>query len=319
MGDNGIREKVENIFDTIEEKARDAAKLVADKTLEIADENKDGKINLIDFLIKALKTKPIKVERAEYLRKSFKKYYDESTIEKAIETTPAKANISKEIVERIAQNAIALEKTVVTVSSIGLGYTPGGLGIDAATTVADLAQYYGHILVVMQKLMYLYGYPELELESENGNIDDETMNLIIMGVGTMAGVKEAAKFINIIAEKLAINVPKQILKKGFSTKVAFKVVKKVLNYVGIKLTKDVATKGIANAIKFVGGVAMGGMTFAAFSSSCDNFHKAIKDTPLSDSNYIANANAIDVDFKIIEDELEKEFADLKDEDIEENE
>ena len=106
MGDNGIREKVGNIFDTIEEKARDATKLVADKTLEIADENKDGKINLIDFLIKALKTKPIKVERAEYLRKSFKKYYDERTIEKAIETTPAKANISKEIVERIAQNEV---------------------------------------------------------------------------------------------------------------------------------------------------------------------------------------------------------------------
>lgn len=64
---------------------------------------------------------------------------------------------------------------------------------------------------------------------------------------------------------------------------------------------------------------MEGMTFAVFSSSCDNFHKAIKDTPLSDSNYIVNPNAIDVDFKIIEDELEKEFADLKDEDIEENE
>ena len=37
---------------------------------------------------------------------------------------------------------------------------PGGLGL-ALAIPADLAQFYGNILALSQKLMYIYGWPDI--------------------------------------------------------------------------------------------------------------------------------------------------------------
>ena len=306
---NEAKNKAKDVIGSIEEKAKAATEEISKQAVEFVDENGNGKIDLVDFVIKALRTKGVNINRAEYLETAFKKYCDEETIKKAIDETPAKADISKEIVDKAATETIGLHKALVVTGSVGLGYVPGGVGVDIATTVADLAQYYAQLLIIMQKLMYLYGYPELELQKENGSIDDGTMNLIIIGLGAMAGVKEAAVFIEKITEKLATNAPKIILKPGFSTKIAYRVSKKVLKFFGIKLTKEIASKGISNAIKFAGGAIMGGLSFVTFSSACKNFHTAIKDTPLSDPHYICESNVVDVEVitKELEEELESEI------------
>ncbi len=308
----GVKNAIVTAAKSIEEKAKDASSKISEETIKLIDENNNGKIDLVDFVIKAIKTPGIKINRAEYLQSAFKRYCNEETIAKAISTNPAKAGISKDIVDKTAKESITLQKTIATTASLGLGYVPGGLAVDAATTVADLVQYYGQLLVIMQKLMYLYGYPELELDRQDGSIDDGTMNLIIIGIGTMAGVNEATKFLSAITEKLAVSVPKQVLKKGFSTKIAYQVAKKVLKYFGITLTKEVATKGISNAIKFVGGILMGGITFVGFGSACNNFYKALKDTPLSNPNYVDESNVIDVDVIQLEEDLKKEIGVIED-------
>ena len=154
--------------------------------------------------------------------------------------------------------------------------------------------------------MYLYGYPELDLEKNEYGIDDGTMNLIIIGIGTMAGVEAAGKFMNKLALMLANNVPKILLKGVLAEKAAFQVVKQVLKYFGIKLTRDLATKGLGNSIKFFGGAIVGGITLVSFSSSCSNFKKQISNTPLSDPHYKAQSDIIDAEFTTIE-EVEKEF------------
>jgi len=46
----------------------------------------------------------------------------------------------------------------------------------AATIPADIVQYYGYTLRAMQKLLYLYGFSEIESDEEN-----EFYNLIING------------------------------------------------------------------------------------------------------------------------------------------
>ncbi len=296
------------------EKVKDIGDKVSNEVIELIDENGNGKIDLIDFVIKALRTPGVNVNRNEYLENSFKKYCNNETVSKMLTATPAKAGISKEIADIVANDSIKLQKSIVTTTSIGLGYVPGGVGVDAATTVADITQYYGNLLIVMQKLMYIYGYPELDLTKENGSIDDGTLNLIICGLGAMAGVKEASKLLTSLTAKLAENAPKQILKTGFSTKIAYQVSKKVLGYFGVRLTKDVAAKGISNAIKFVGGLIMGGITFATFSESCNRFKDSIKDTPLSDPNYVDKSNVIDAEITNdeLEEELEKEIGPIED-------
>lgn len=278
---------------------------LGNKFVKLIDENGNGKIDLIDFVIKALRLPGINVNREEYLNNAFKKYCDEATIDKAVASTPMKAGIRTDIIEQVAKESISLQKKIATASSVGLGTVPGELAVDAATTVADLAQYYGQLLSIMQKIMYLYGYPELNLQKENGSIDDGTMNLIVIGLGAMAGVKEATAFIGKMTSMLAENAPKQILKTGFSTKLAYQISKKVLKFFGIKLTKDVATKGISNAIKFVGGLLMGGITFVTFGSACKNFLNAIKESLIDIPASIGQANVIDVE--ISSEELDEEF------------
>ena len=85
------------------------------------------------------------------------KKYSEELIEKAIETTPAKAGINVKEIDIIADNVIKFERNCVTGISAALG-APGGISM-VATLPADIIQYYGYMLRATQKLMYLYGFP----------------------------------------------------------------------------------------------------------------------------------------------------------------
>ena len=285
---------------------KNAKEKISKETIKLVDENGNGKIDLEDFVVKALRIPGVHVNRSEYLSNAFKKYCDAQTIEKAIATTPVKAGISRSIADKAANDSISLQKTLATATSIGLGATPGGVTVDLTTTVADLGQFYGHLLVIMQKLMYIYGYPELDLTKDEGGIDDGTMNLIIISIGTMAGVEVAGKFLNKMAEMLAMSVPKKLLKGVLAEKVAFQVSKEVLNYFGIRLTRDLATKGLGNGIKFFGGVIVGGITLITFNTSCSNFQKEISDTPLSNPNYVDKSNVFEAKYTTVE-EVENEF------------
>lgn len=57
----------------------------------------------------------------------------------------------------------------------------------AATIPADIAQYYGYMLRATQKLMYLYGFPQIDVEENCRDFDSETLNLLIRCMGVMYG------------------------------------------------------------------------------------------------------------------------------------
>lgn len=300
------KEKAKRTASGLGEKAAKAKENIAQGTVKIVDENGNGKIDLEDFIIKALRVPGVRVNRKEYLEKALKKYCTEELICKAIVDTPAKAGIQKTTVDKAAGESIALQKTLATSTSVGLGYVPGGVAVDISTTVADLAQYYGHQLVIMQKLMYLYGYPEIQLNRGVEGIDDGAMNMLIIGVGVMAGVQEASKYILKMSEMLAKGVAKQMLAQALTKKTAFQVAKKVLKYFGITLTKSLAAKGVANSIKFLGGVLVGGITFVTFNTSCDNLFKTLRQSPLADPNYVPEGSVVDAEFTTV-DAVEEEF------------
>lgn len=61
---------------------------------------------------------------------------------------------------------------------------PGGWAM-VATIPADIAQYYGYLLRATQKLLYLYGFPEIDLDEKENKFDDGTMNTLILCFGVM--------------------------------------------------------------------------------------------------------------------------------------
>ena len=56
------------------------------------------------------------------------------------------------------------------------------------------------MLRATQKLMYLYGFPQIDVE-ENGQVfDSETMNLLILCMGVMYGVVGANNALKAVAK-----------------------------------------------------------------------------------------------------------------------
>ena len=59
---------------------------------------------------------------------------------------------------------------------------PGGFAGIAAIPV-DLTQYYAYLLRMAQKLLYLYGFPQIDTEETGEKFDDGTMNTLILCFG----------------------------------------------------------------------------------------------------------------------------------------
>lgn len=82
--------------------------------------------------------------------------------DKAIKYNPSYAQISAEEIDKIANEVIEYERMCVSGILVALR-TPGGIAI-MATIPVDIAQYYGYMLRATQKLLYLYGFPEIDVE-----------------------------------------------------------------------------------------------------------------------------------------------------------
>ena len=132
------------------------------------DLNGDGQVDIEDVIIMGLKIPGICIDRSEFLRSEFVKEFSQDTIEDAIEFNPAHAGIMPDQIEKYAEEVIKYERNCVSGISAVLS-APGGIAM-AATIPADIAQYYGYMLRVTQKLLYLYGFPEIDLTEKGKNL-----------------------------------------------------------------------------------------------------------------------------------------------------
>ena len=158
-------------------------------------------------------------------------------IEKAVSSTPLRAGIPQELINGIADEVIQYERVCVSGISAALGM-PGGVAM-AATIPADIAQYYGYMLRATQKLMYLYGFPQIDVE-ENGQVfDSETMNLLILCMGVMYGVVGANNALKAVAKALGTGVEKQLLRRALTKGTIYPIVKNVSKWFGVRMTKQI--------------------------------------------------------------------------------
>ena len=110
------------------------------------------KVNFDIALKNTIELPGVRIDRENYLRTALKKRYSADIVEKAVKVNPAYAGIPVEEINNIAKAAIKYEATKVTAISFA-GGIPGGLAM-AGTIPVDIAQYFGHILRILQKLIY---------------------------------------------------------------------------------------------------------------------------------------------------------------------
>lgn len=267
------------------DKSVDAMLSTPNAVVNVLDQNGDGELGIDDIIILAVKTPGVHISRAAFLQKELFKNHPQDVIDKAIVTTPAQAGISPKEIAKIADNVIALERNCVSGISVALG-APGGWAM-AATIPADIVQYYGYTLRATQKLLYLYGFPEIDVGEDGLQLDSETINAIIMCLGVMNGVAGANNAIKGMAKALAIGVEKKLLNMALTKGAFYPLVKSILKWFGIKLTKSVFAGFFKKAIPIVGGVIGGGLTFLTFKPCCYRLKDALQDTMLSNPHHVS--------------------------------
>lgn len=281
----GIGNATKTISDTTKTFVKSSTELATkSKNLVInaIDENGNGEIDIEDIIVKGFKTPGIKINRAHFLKSELNKNYPIEVIDDVIAHNPAHAKISFEEINKIAEEVIKFERNCVSGISTALG-APGGFAI-VATIPADIIQYYGYMLRATQKLLYLYGFPELNLEDNEHGLDSETMNILIICLGVMYGSASANNAIKAISKALAIGVEKKLINAALTKGTIYPIVREVAKWFGKRMTKEVFAGFFKKAIPLVGGVIGGGITFISFEASCKLLKDSLKDTRLSNPN-----------------------------------
>ena len=253
-----------------------------------------------NVLMTAMRTPGIKINRTKFLKKELVKYCEESVIEEAIENNPAKAGISKQIINKVSMQVINYESAKVTGLSIAASL-PGGVAAVGAAA-ADITSYFVFILRTVQELAYLYGFEQFDLNEDD--IDSETMSYLLVFMGVMFGVQGAASALRKFADVFAKHTAKKLGQKALMQGTVYPIVKKIATKVGIHMTRQVFADSVASAIPVLGGVLSGGLTYAMFKPCCLKLRKNLMTYNLCDPDYykMVEADASSIELTLVDGE-----------------
>lgn len=285
-----FKKKTKKIVSNITQKSKDTIGTVQQGLTKTMDRNGDGKIDIEDIIIISLGIPGIRINRAEFLQKELQRYCTQEEISNAIEHNLTYAKISNEIIDKIADQVIKYERNCVSGISTALSM-PGGFAM-AATIPTDIAQYYGYMLRATQKLMYLYGFPEIDTNEKNGTFDSETVNTLTICLGVMYGVAGANSALRAMATGLANGISKKIMSTALTKGTLYPIVKNIAKWFGVKMTKKMLVGVVQKTVPVIGGVVGGGITFVTFKPCCDKLKKALQNTSLSNPNYVPSKDDI---------------------------
>jgi hypothetical protein len=198
-----------------------------------------------------------RIDRNKFLKETFNEYYSNDMLEKMISENTVSAGISLKIMDKVATETINLHSGIATSLSFATGI-PGGLAM-LATIPADIAQYYYHLIIVAQKIGYIYGFADFGLS------DDNLKSLVTLLIGVMADDEDASKTIKeIYSEQFKKGTTALVLGKTFN-----KIILKIAVTISYLLTGKTVLKSVFKVIPILGGVVSGGITLFSFKPMCD--------------------------------------------------
>lgn len=284
---NAVSKKVEtsisNNTNTISKKVSNKIDITKEQLKNNIDQNGDGQITIEDIIIMGLKVPGIKINRSEFIKKEFSKYYSEEVIENIIKYNPAHENIPINKISKIADDVIQYDRLCVSGISTALS-APGGFAM-VATLPTDIAQYYGYMLRATQELLYLYGFPEIDINSQQ-LLDSETINTLIVCMGVMYGVAGANTALKSMAKALGAGVEKKLINKALTKGTIYPIVKSVAKWFNVRMTKEIFAGFFKKSIPVAGGVIGGSITYLSFKPCCEKLKITLENTKLSNPKYI---------------------------------
>ncbi|TDN83866.1 hypothetical protein DET49_12066 [Salegentibacter sp. 24] len=219
------------------------------------------------ILEKSLEIPGARINRLDFLERNLRGYCTIGQIEKAMTTSVRHAGISSEVREKIAKNIIKSHTLKVTGIST-LSGMPGGLAM-LATIPADLTQYYYHVIVLAQKLAYLYGYPQLRG-------DKDLVSHLTLFIGVMYGVKDSNQAVVNVSQALNAETLSRVPQITLNETTFYVLKQNIARWVGLKLTKKILSQGISKAIPFIGGIISGGVCYTSFTPMAQKLKESLE-------------------------------------------
>lgn len=144
----------------------------------------------------------------------------------------------------------------------------------AATIPGDILQYYFHVVVLSQKLAYLYGFPDFL--DEEGEMNAMSSDLLTIFMGSMMGVKVADQGISELAKGLAKQAVGRLPRVAITKAAVYPIAVRIARIAGMKLTKEGFTKSIGKFIPIAGGIFSGSLTLFTFKPGARRLQKRLK-------------------------------------------
>ena len=222
-------------------------------TLEIVESNTDDRV-WRRVMHAAVAMPGVKVKREAFLRSQLKSL-EEEQIELAISSRPAAAGVDPDFIDQRANSLIKSHVARASGISFATGI-PGGFAM-LGTIPADLAQYFWHLTVTAQQLAYLYGWPDLLHE---GEIDEEAESRFTILIGAMMGAASAQQALKQLSGRVAQQAATRGSQRAVTQQAMQVLTKRVGRWIGVKITKDTFSRGLAKAIPLLGGIIGAGLT-----------------------------------------------------------
>jgi hypothetical protein len=228
------------------------------------------------ILAAVLKMPGVRVNRVQFLRKSLKGFCSEQRLD-MLENVRPYTIVTDKVIDMLAAQSINYHTALATAGSTIAGL-PGGLAM-AATIPGDITQYYYHVVVLSQKLAYLYGFPDFFEERADG--DEEEMSevasdLLTIFMGSMMGVKVADQGISELAIGVAKSAAGRLPRLVITRAAIYPIAAQVAKLVGAKLTKEGFAKTFGKFIPVAGGIFSGTLTLFTFKPGARRLQKRLK-------------------------------------------
>jgi uncharacterized membrane protein YebE (DUF533 family) len=222
-------------------------------------------------LATVLRMPGVKVDRVAFLRKSLKDYAGEQKLDMLVNVRPYTI-VSDKVIDQVATACINRHTALATTTSTLAGL-PGGLAM-AATLPGDLTQYFYHVVVLSQKLAYLYGFPDFT--DENGELGENATDLLTIFIGAMMGVRVAEQGISQLARGVATSAVSRLPRVALTRAAIYPIAVQVARLVGARLTREGFTKTVGRLIPIAGGVFSGTLTLLTFRPGARRLQKRLK-------------------------------------------
>lgn len=208
-----------------------------------------------ELIAKASELPLVKVNREEFLRKTFK---NDPHIDIIIEKGP-QAVYTVESLHKKARTVINGSTGKTAVASF-VGGLPSNPAVALAAAGVDVTQYFGFSINLAQKISYLFGAEEFKDLSSS-----EAQTKIVLLLGTMFGVETAknglVRAVVVAGEAVGKHVAAKALTK---TTTWYPILKKIAWEIGQKITKQTVKDAIAKSFSVLGAFISGGITWVSF-------------------------------------------------------